>query len=176
MNILENIPSLSRDEIAEQGKELTLEDIEQIEADDKAERVKFHHNQVRNGPVNFVSQSAGQVRRASSRALKGRTKRARRKQVGTYFDQVREVATLRGNLQAVGVIAYVNPSRKLDPVAAHNATVWLLNNYAPAGDLLVTNESVTSVFEVALNRYQSLTGQETTPLSPAYVLPVRLSV
>lgn len=168
MNILDKIPSIvgSKDEP------------EMTEAEAKSERMRFHREKVRNGPASFRTMSNGQIRRAQKRMEASRVRKARRRQIRSYLTQQNEAAALRGNLQAAGVIAYVHEGTTMAPEAALQSIVWIVKRFAEgdeSGRVEVTSDTVTKALTAALNRYQALTGQEQTPLSPAYVLPVRVS-
>ena len=122
--------------------------------------------------------SSGQIRRARVRRLNRQTMKARRRQIQQHFIERRELATIRGHLQAAGVIAYATtyqpaPQRVLDSVT------WIIQRFAeaPGGveQIEVTHEVVIDSLTSALNRYQHLTGQPATSLSPTYVLPVAVA-
>lgn len=170
MDILSKLPFLKDDEVVDQP-ELTEEEA-------KAERIAFHRTNVRNGPVKFKGVTSGQERRRRQRWLDSRTRKARRAQIRLYFAQQQEAAVLRGHLQAAGVQAYANEHLVARPDRALASIVWIVRHFAEVeeGDTVeVTAEVVTQSLTSALNRWQTLVGLPTTPLSPAYVLPVALS-
>ena len=101
MNIISNLPGLKK---LTGGDAMTTES-EVGEPEAKKARIDFHRRSVRNGPVNLKSLTSGQVKRASKRALDRKTKNARRRQIRQYLADQREAATLRGHLQAAGVIS-----------------------------------------------------------------------
>lgn len=168
MNILSKLPFIS-----EPKSDLTPEE---IELEDKKARIQFHREKVRNGPAKFSSPTSGQIRRAKDRDIKSGMKKTRRRQVRAFLAAQAEAATIRGHLQAASVLAYGNPLHMATPTQARASVIWLTERFAEAeGEIVVTTELVVDALTAALNRYQTLTGQPTTPLSPAYVLPVRVA-
>lgn len=101
---------------------------EEIEADEKRARIQWHRDHVRNGPAKFKTATTGQVRRAQARETKRKMKKARRKQVLNYFAQERFIATLRGNLQAAGVLDYVTDYKPSERQEAR-ALNWLARTF-----------------------------------------------
>lgn len=172
-NILSKLPGLKADEVDESDVVLSEEDL-------KAERIAFHRTSVRNGPTNFRAPTNGQLRRQRVRALARQTKRARRNQVQSHFATRAEIALLRGHLQAVGIILYRSHHKPGAGDIIHSMT-WIIRRFADAkraddtGAVVVTEEIVRESLQAALNRYQHLTRQEQTPLSPAFELPVSVS-
>lgn len=172
MNLLEKLPFLKSDD---------AEIAEFDEAEAKKARIKFHRTSVRNGPVKYKEPTSGQLRRERERALKGMTRKARKAQVRAYFEAQQEAATLRGHLQAAGVVAYGNPDHLATPKQARDSIVWLTQRFADDsiadenGAVVVTEALVVNALTSALNRLQSINGLPITSLSPAYVLPVRLA-
>lgn len=149
-------------------------DVESDEFEAKRERIDFHRRQVRNGPTSFKYQTAGQVKRARHRALRRDTKRARRGQVRRFLVSQREIAVLRGQLQAVGVLPYAQDGQ-FTPAddLRWNALLAILGNFGDAdAEYPNDRETLVAAIERAFNRWQALTGRETTPLSPAYALPL----
>lgn len=171
-NILSKLPGLKA-ESEEVEVVLTEEDL-------KAERIKFHRLSVRNGPVKMSGPTSGQIRRERVRALARQTKRARRNQISSHFAALREIAVLRAHLQSAGILAYSTDYRPAggDVLAA---ITWIIARFADdkvadeQGRVTITEAVVRESLQAALNRYQHLTRQEQTPLSPAYVLPVSVA-
>lgn len=167
MDILSKLPGLKSE----------TESVEIDEAQAKRDRIAYHRDHVRNGPVKHRSITSGQERRARKRRLEKQTRKARKAQVRLFFAQQQEAATLRGHLQAAGVQAYVGehvaPGEK-----ALASIVWIVRHFAEVEDgttVEVTHDVVVQSLTSALNRWQRLVGMPVTPLSPAYVLPVSLS-
>ena len=171
MDLLSKLPFLK----SEKEEETPLTD-----AEAKAERIKFHRTQVRNGPTNFRVVTNGQQKRARVRELNRRSRKARRAQIRQHFADLREAATLRGHLQAVGIAPYAVATTTLTAEGALRGIVWIVERFADDslvdenGQVQVTEEVVRQSLTSALNRWQHLVGLPPTELSPAYVLPVAL--
>lgn len=84
-------PVLSPDEVASQAK---------------AARVKFHRDNVRNGPVRFGNSRS--ERRQAAIDRKSMNSKRRRNRVRSLLGEQRELAVLRGQLQAVGSLPYAD--------------------------------------------------------------------
>lgn len=159
--------------------QVPLTEFEENEA--KKARIKFHREHVRNGPVKFNPPTNGQLRRAEERALRTQTRKTRRRQVRAYLADQREGAVLRSKLQAVGLLSYVQRSRKLDPRIGYEATVWLVQRFASddladeQGRVEVTEQVVRDAFQSALNRWESIVGLPTSQIAEEYALPVQVS-
>lgn len=170
MDIFGKLPFLHVPESETEG-DLTPEEL-------KKERIKFHRERVRNGPVKFTTLTSGQIRRAKRRELDRRMKKARRAQVRAYRRDLAEAARIRAMLQAAGVIPYVDSSRRAAPGDAANAIVWILRRFGKpdeSGVLEVTREVVMDSLTRALQTWQQVTGQPKTQLSEDYELPVAVS-
>lgn len=168
MNLFEKLSNVIK------GKDDTVA----AEAEAKAERIKFHRERVRNGPTKFRTVTNGQVRRARDRAIAAEMRRTHRKQVRAYFDTQKEASVLRGHLQALGALSYSDTLRPIDPVKADRSARWVIQRFAKANDegqIEVTRQVVLDAITAAFNRWQVLTGQEVSPLSPSYELPVRVA-
>lgn len=169
MNILSKLPFV---------KGTTDDEVAEIdEAQARKDRIAFHRDHVRNGPAKFKGQTTGQVRREKKRELARETRRARRVQIRKYHAEQREAAILRGHLQHAGIVSYSGIEFEVGPRAVVNSIAYLVARFAPApvdgsGQIEVTRKVVIDALTEALNRFQTLTGQPTTRLSPAYVLPV----
>lgn len=136
-----------------------------LELEAKKDRIEFHRRSVRNGPISFKTPTQGQLRRAGRRGTARMAKKSRRAQVKSYFAAQREAAVLRGNLQAVGVLAFSRSHAKIDPVKAERSIRWFVVNYLPAGEL-PTNPIQASMLN-ALHRWQDLVGLPHTSLQEA---------
>ena len=99
---------------------------EPTEAELKAERILFHREKVRNGPVSFRSVTNGQIRRAKERAEKREAKRNFKREVRQHLEQLRAAATLRGQLTVAGVIPTV---QEFDLKRQVDATVWIVRRF-----------------------------------------------
>lgn len=103
-------------------------EIEPTEAELKAERMKFHREQVRNGPVNFRHVTSGQVRRAQERAKAREMKRNFKREVSSYFERQRVAATVRGHLKIAGVIPFID-GHEAELHEQIVSTGWLLQRF-----------------------------------------------
>jgi len=101
---------------------------EEAEAEAKKARIQFHRDHVRNGPAKFGGPTSGQVRRTKARATRASIKHNRRRQVKEYLAQQRFIATLRGNLQAAGVLPYVTDYKPSERQEAR-AIKWLAQTF-----------------------------------------------
>lgn len=155
MNILSKLPFLS----GETDDEQTLDDVA-IALKEKQERIDLHFRQVRNGPVTWRDQTSGQIKRAKTRALAGRTRKARRAQVRDFLAQQREHATLRGHLQAIGVVAYETdfvPSAE----ARFTSAAWIVRNHSEPTDLdLGEAQFLRAAVQRAFDRFADISGVE----------------
>lgn len=169
-NLFSKLPFLKSDK-AEEVAEVD-------EAQAKKDRIAFHRDHVRNGPTNFKHVTGGQVKRAKVRALARETKKARRAAIRQYHADQREGATLRGHLQAAGVLPYFGDHTATGAQALASVE-WIIARYAPApadgsGVVEVNSKVVVDSLTAALNRWQVIVGYPQTKLSPSYVLPVAL--
>lgn len=173
MNLLENLPSLSKDEVREEIA--TEEELRQS-------RIEFHRSRVRNGPAKFSEPTSGQIRRAKKRALNRQTKAAKKNQHRRYFNALEQASILRGHLQAAGVLSYASPDFKPRPEAVLLSVTWLAQHFADQeqadenGQIQLTATVVVDAIQAAYSEHNRLIGAPDVPLSPAYVLPVRLAV
>lgn len=148
-----NLPSLAADD-----------EIDTTEADEKADRIRFHREKVRNGPAKFSTPTNGQLRRAEKRAGQRALKRRRQEQVRTYFAREREAAVLRGHLQALGVLPKVGHGKLSD--SYYDSTTWVARKY---GDLTQADETrlLRDAIQKAFDRYCDLMGQERSEIEYA---------
>lgn len=148
---------------------------EEIAADEKRERIRFHREKVRNGPVKFSQPTSGQQRRAMVRATNSMQRKGYRRQVKAYFAAQRELMSLRPRLQAAGILPI---TVALPAARTYSAIVDLISSFAEPdenGQVEVTEVVVRDALRSALNRYQTLTGQELTALPEGYELPVAVA-
>lgn len=161
MNLLWKLPSVG----------LAPEPSEEVdEAQAKRDRIKFHRDHVRNGPVKFRKTTDGQIRRAQKRALKRSTQRARKAQVRGYFATQKLAASTRGQLQAAGLIPYVT-SRQINPLAATKATVWLVQRFGTE-DTSFAYGDVVQALQRALKFYGQFAGLEGLEIPEGYTIAV----
>lgn len=139
---------------------------EKTEEELKAERIKFHRQSVRNGPVKFRTLTNGQVRRMQKRDLLNQQKKSHRQARSNHWQGRQEAARLRAFLQGAGVVPYVtgiNPSDE----TRDKAYRWLIGNYADEietdDDGIITTQTVENALYNAWKRYSDLTGQEQQP-------------
>ena len=164
--ILSKIPTLSKDEDTRTDDE--------IAAEEKAARVKFHRDKVRCGPVKFRPPSNGQLRRERQRALDTMTKRARRKQVAEYLEIQKIGASTRGQLQLAGVLPFHAP-RDLDLAQQVKSTIWVVERFGKEGEdgsMSYAHDDVLLALAAALEFYGKVIGDETLQVPEGYVIPV----
>ena len=157
IDFLSSLPSLSGND--------DLEVVEVDEAQEKRERIAFHRDHVRNGPVTFEHVTGGQVRRAKLRELRGRSRMARRSQVQSFLDQQREYATLRGLLQAVGVVAYATEGFSVSDEVRFRSARELVQRFGDLNDS--DSDLVPNALQKAYDRFADLTGQERSQIQYA---------
>jgi hypothetical protein len=116
LNVFKHVPGLDK---ADEAPEPT-------EAEKKADRIKFHREQVRNGPVNFRHITNGQIRRLQERAQKRQARKEYRDKVRRQLHADRFAATLRGQLTVAGVIP---TSIEYDLKRQIDATVWIVRRF-----------------------------------------------
>lgn len=144
--------------------DLTEEELAEREAEAKKERIAFHRTHVRNGPVKFGHTTNGDAKRERRRSLARQTRKAARSQRRAFIATLREHALLRGQLQAVGVIAY---STDFQPSAdaRFRAARWIVSNYGPEElpNLLddgAETEYLRAAIQAAFDRFSDLSGVE----------------
>jgi hypothetical protein len=148
---------------------------EAIEAEAKAERIRFHREKVRNGPTNFKFLTNGQIKRAERRELAGRTRKARRAQVKNYFDTQRLAASVRGHLQSAGVLPYA-VEREIDRQQQVVSAAWLVTRFGV--DIEDTDEvsfaynDVLIALGAALKFYGQAVGLPDLRVPADYVVPI----
>lgn len=173
MDILSKIPFLKSFLKSEhQAEEMALD-----EAKEKADRIAFHREKVRNGPVSFKTPTNGQFKRARKRLLQSETKKARRRQVQNFFASEREESVLRAKLQAAGLLPYATDFEPDQQVVLDSIT-WLIRRFADSkmaaadGSVEVTYDVVIQSLQSALNRWEAIVGLPQTIIPEEYELPV----
>ena len=167
MNIdfLKKLPSLKA----------TQDDIDaDAEAKAKADRIAFHRERVRNGPVSFKPVTAGQERRARARAVRKQMRVTRKTQVRNYFETQALGAQVRAHLQGAGVLPYVH-ARPLDLHQQVVSAAWLIERFGKEGEDGTTSyayEDVLLALAEALRFHGQVIGDETLQVPADYVVPV----
>ena len=134
-------------------------------AQDKAERIKFHRERVRNGPVKFTQLTNGQIRRAEARATRREIQRNFRRDVRNHLETARVAAVLRGQLQIVGLIPFLD-GREAPLEQQVRSTIWIVKNYSPeviAGEKRLVSQAfrrgdILDALATAARFYQAATG------------------
>lgn len=122
------------------------------EVESKRERIDFHRRQVRNGPVNFKGETAGQARRRAARQYASTLRKERKRRWSDFKDQQLGIAVLRGHLQAVGELPYADP--KFEP-----STQVGLASYDALFERYVLDDDLDDEYlDRALEHYNQLTG------------------
>lgn len=165
--MFDSLPSLVQDD----AEDLTDEEVAELEAEAKKDRIAFHRTSVRNGPVKFGHPTSGQLRRQRHRDLARQTKRGVRGQRKQFFANRREHAVLRGVLQAVGVVEYETTVVISDAVRFRSAT-WILNNFGAkeipnGGKDGLEADYLRNAVQAAFNRFSDLSGIERSPIEYA---------
>lgn len=151
-----NLPSLG-------GVESADSEVDETQA--KRDRIQFHRERVRNGPVTFKSVTNGQVRRARLRELARSSKRARRSQVQSYFTQQREHAVLRAHLQGIGVLPYALRSGRLSEEQMMLSVRWIVEHFGNVDDS--DDDLLKNALQRAYDRFSDLSGQERSEIEYA---------
>lgn len=156
-----SLPSLNQD--ADEA-DLTEEELAEREAQAKKDRIAFHREHVRNGPAKFRHVTPGQAKRQRRRDLARQTRKAQRAQRRAFISKVQEHALLRGQLQAVGVIAYETDFRPSEE-ARFNAARWILTHYGSddienLGDDDSNQSYLRDALQAAFDRFSDLSGVE----------------
>lgn len=143
----------------------------------KADRIKFHRDHVRNGPVKFKSPTSGQQRRAHDRAIARNIKRTHKAQVRQFFADQRQASIVRGKLDVVGIgvaDSQGDPylvNRLFTQEKTVQAARWLITYFAHAevGDTIEVNEKVMlDSFRDALNFARKASGLPEADLPQGY--------
>ena len=103
------------------------------------------------GPQKFRTVTNGQIRRARDRAIAGQYRRTARAQRRAHWAKLREHATLRGHLQAIGLIEYGSDFQPTDEQRLASAG-WIIANFP--------TEDVQGSIQAAFDRFSDLSGVE----------------
>lgn len=147
------------------------------EAVAKEQRIKYHREHVRNGPRQTRTWTNGQIRRAKQRELARQQKRARRRQLDTYFAERQETAVIRAMLTGAHILPSVKP---VSAERARDAVIWIASRFAeaPGGieQVEVTESLVRDAISAACDRYDHLVGQRPgTTMPENYSIPVKFA-
>lgn len=113
--------------------DLTPEEQDAILAEEKAARVQYHRDHVRNGPQSYRTITVGQQRRAAERGKASLNRKVNRRHRRRFFQTQRDFALLRAQLQAVGALPYA--TEYAAPVTARLAAgQWLLAAFGERDD------------------------------------------
>lgn len=168
MNIFSNLANVLTGRSADATDEAPELTPEEQAAEDKKARIKWHRDNVRNGPVSFRSISAGQQRRALVRAQKREIDRNFKREVRSYFDRQRVAATLRPHLQTIGLIPFVD-GHTATPHEQLVSTAWIAQRYGTelldeegrgTGNVSFADEDVLLAIQTATKFYATATGHE----------------
>lgn len=126
MNISRLMPNFGKTE--EPAKELTAEELEKLEAEEKAQRIEWHRRNVRNGPRKTSYWTNGQLRRQQARDKKTHERKVNLRHRRAYVGKRHDLAALRGQLQALGALPYRSGFKPNDDLRA-NALHGLVSAY-----------------------------------------------
>jgi hypothetical protein len=118
-------------------RELTADEIAEQEAQAKKDRIKFHREQVRNGPRKFSYVTSGQQRRFQARGQAAQRRKMNRRYRRDWMRKQAELATLRGHLTILGVIECRNEAVKASgfaPSTVRESCVWAIRKYGERDD------------------------------------------
>lgn len=123
--------SLAKNQPAEEEvpfEDLPPEEQEEVLAEEKKQRIKWHRDHVRNGPRNFAYVSTGQQRRAQERAKKSHERKINRDHRRRWKQGQWNLAVLRGQLQAVGALPYATD---FEPTTAQRVAAgqWIVGAF-----------------------------------------------
>lgn len=155
------ITNLFRSKKRRTADESTEAELAAQAADDRAARIQFHRESVRNGPVKFKTISAGRVASRDRRAQAAAVRKMNVKHRRRFIAKRLETNELRGHLQALGVL----PGGSPEQVPASQRTNILLSissRYGARdddGNLIIADEFVGDAVEAATGDYLERTGQ-----------------
>lgn len=109
-------------------RELTPEELEAEAAEAKKARIKYHRDNVRNGPVKYRSITTGMQRRAAERAQDSQARKTNRRYRRAWMAQRAEIATLRGHLIILGVVECKGDT-VFTPEQIRESSVWVIRKY-----------------------------------------------
>ena len=107
MNLTHFLPSFGKSKKFDENtpfKDLPIEEQERILAEEKAERVKWHREHVRNGPVKMRHISAGRLESMKRRGAKVHNRKANKAFRRDFMRVQQDLARLRGQLEVVGAL------------------------------------------------------------------------
>jgi hypothetical protein len=130
-------------------RELTADEIAEQEAQAKKDRIKFHREQVRNGPRKFSYVTSGQQRRRAERDRAAQQRKTNRRYRRAWMAKQRELATLRGHLTILGVIECKNEAVKASgfaPSTERESCVWIIRKFGErdreTGQILIQSDTL----------------------------------
>lgn len=100
----------------------------------KRERIKFHRENVRNGPTKWRTLTTGQVRRQRVRDAKARQRKDQRRYRRAWMAQRADIATLRGHLIITGVLECQHESTTFADHQRAASLAWITQKYGPRDD------------------------------------------
>lgn len=115
-------------------RELTPEELEADAAEAKKARIKYHRDNVRNGPVKYRSITIGMQRRAHERSQATQQRKTNRRYRRAWMDQQAKIATLRGHLTILGVIECQHATTTFTPEQVRESSVWAIRQYGKRDD------------------------------------------
>ena len=123
----------------------------------KVDRIAYHQAHVKNGPVQTRTPMSNTRRAKMDRESFQR--KARKRHISRFFDKQREIATLRGQLQAAGAIPYASENFRASIDLRINAVEAILRNYGAELDTtagLYDEAYVTDAITAAQEHYDRL--------------------
>lgn len=170
MDLLSKLPFLKGDPEVED----TRTD-EEIAEQAKKDRIKFHRESVRNGPVKFKTVTAGQERRAQKRALARQKKNNYRSQVRSYLETRRLASITAGKLREAGALPYVDVRWPVDRVQQVLATAWIVQRFGVEdedGETSYALDDVVAALNAALKFYGQAYNFGEQALPEGYIVPL----
>jgi hypothetical protein len=138
-------------------EDLTPEEQAAVLADEKKGRIQYHRDHIRNGPVKFTYLSTGQQRRRAARDAKAHNRKVNKRHRRQFMRQQQDLATLRGQLQMLGVLPGHDGERV---VVSHRQRVdagsWVIRHYGPRDDngaLILADDLLTQAVAAARLAY-----------------------
>lgn len=156
--MLKNVLNFGRQDDAVAEDDLATEAA--VAAQEKADRIAFHAERVRNGPVTFSHIPAGRLKSLRRKDQRNQARKVNRANRKAYRENLRRLMVLRGQLAAVGAL----PSGEWIPSRAQqrHSRTWLVENFGQPGDERHSFErQVEAATERALEKYRSATTRET---------------
>lgn len=128
-------------------------------AADKAARIKFHREHVRNGPRPFSYVTSGQVRRQRERDAASMQRKSSKRYRRDWMNNRLRLAILRGQLQAVGAIVYESGIKPTEEQQRQAAT-WIVREFGERDDdgaLVFHDDLLKDAVAKAYNTYRDAT-------------------